>query len=225
MHRLLLVTFGLLLFSLVALPALAAETLPNPGSPAAEALPGNWFDGLIPLLAPALIALVKVFVPRIPKALLPWLAPLLGAAVDWVGQLAGLSAGNPVMGALLGAAGVAVREAVDQAKKTITNSGLPASSLLLVGMLFLALAFTGCKTKRPEGQIVSFTQRVIGIDASENAVNQTPQLRLGFVSTTYHVVPTGSNIAAPPVSSSIDLSHKPFATGITEQFSTGSAAK
>lgn len=93
-----------------------------------------------------------------------------------------------------------------------------------VALLFLGLCLGCVGCKAPQGQIISFTQRVIGIDASQNPANQTPQLRLGFVSTTYHVVPSGSNVTAPAVSSSIDLDHKPFATGIHEQFSTGPAA-
>lgn len=202
-------------------PALAAG--PEAGAPPAAAAPsslGNWFDSLIPVLAPLLVALIKVVIPRIPKPLLPLLATGLGVALDYIGQLTGVSAGNPILGAVLGAAGVGLREALDQTKKSLAGT---ASVVLL--FLALSFAFTGCASKRPPGQIVSFTQRVIGIDASENAVSQTPQLRLGFVSTTYHVVPTGSNITAPPVSSSIDLSHKPFATGINEQFSTGASAK
>lgn len=220
LRLLLLFGFALTLLPLLLLSVFAAG--PEAGAPPSVAAPvslGNWYDSLIPVLAPLLVALIKVVIPRIPKPLLPLLATGLGVALDYIGQLTGVSAGNPLLGAILGAAGVGLREALDQTKKSL------GAVSLLVALLGLSMAFTGCSSKRPPGQIISFTQRVIGIDASENAVNQTPQLRLGFVSTTYHVVPTGSNIVAPAVSSSIDLSHKPFATGITEQFSTGPAVK
>lgn len=216
---LVLLSFALVLAAVF--PAWAA--LPEASAPADSGVPaslGNWFDSLIPVLAPLLVALIKTVIPRVPKPLLPLLATGLGVGLDYLGQAAGLSASNPILGAVLGAAGVGLREALDQTKKSLAGT---ASVVVL--FLALSFAFTGCASKRPPGQIVSFTQRVIGIDASENAVSQTPQLRLGFVSTTYHVVPTATNIMAPPVSSSIDLSHKPFATGITEQFSTGASAK
>jgi hypothetical protein len=77
----------------------------------------NLWLSLIPILVPLLLALGKWFVPKIPKAWLPILAPVLGAGLDVLLHFAGLSAGNPMMGAILGSAGVGLREIVDQLRK------------------------------------------------------------------------------------------------------------
>lgn len=146
---------GLAVLGLLVLPALVFAATNDmaaltPADLTDDAVPVNWFDGLIPLLAPALIALVKYFVPKIPKPMLPWIAPLFGAGVDWLGSAAGLSSGNPVMGALLGAAGVAVREALDQAKKGLSPSN--AYSPLLLALLLPAVCLqTGCRSLDADG--------------------------------------------------------------------------
>ena len=75
--------------------------------------------GLIPLVVPILLWGLKGVVPLIPKFLLPILAPLLGAALEWIGYYAGVTSGNPVLGAVLGAAGVGLREVIDQIKRTL----------------------------------------------------------------------------------------------------------
>lgn len=93
------------------------------------ATPHSLFDVFIPFLAPILIAAVKFFVPQISKPLLPWLAPLFGAAIAWIANAAG-AATNPATGAILGAVGVAVREAYDQAKKGLKNGDGGEGSLL-----------------------------------------------------------------------------------------------
>jgi hypothetical protein len=56
-------------------------------------------------------------VPKIPKVALPVLAPILGAGLDILLHYAGSGTGNPVLGSMLGAAGVCVREVLDQVKK------------------------------------------------------------------------------------------------------------
>jgi len=112
-----------------------------------DAIPANWFDGLIPLAAPMLIALIKWALPRVPSYYLPWLAPLLGAGVDWIGSLAGLSAANPVMGALLGASGVAVREALDQAKKRMAQGGSLPSLFLILLLLIIVITAPAAASK------------------------------------------------------------------------------
>lgn len=67
---------------------------------------------LIPLATPLLTRYVKQLVPKIPKVGILILQPVLGA-------LLGALTGDPGTGALLGAGGVYVREAVDQTGKAL----------------------------------------------------------------------------------------------------------
>lgn len=86
--------------------------------------------GLIPVVTPVVIWAIRLAVPKIPKMMLPILAPLVGAAADIAAYYAGLSGLAPLWGALLGAVGVWLRELVDQAKKALGPSA--ALGLLLV---------------------------------------------------------------------------------------------
>lgn len=80
----------------------------------------------------------------------------------------------------------------------------------------------GCKI--PKGDIVSVTQSFIGIRVGQNPQTGTPQLDVGFVRTTFQIVPTSTNqIYAPPVNSSLSLDQKAFTTSIDEDFQTGGA--
>jgi hypothetical protein len=72
---------------------------------------------LIPMLVPMLVAVVKYYVPLLPKLWLPVLTPVLGAALDIVNYYIGLDSWGPMWGAFLGALGVFVREVYDQVKK------------------------------------------------------------------------------------------------------------
>jgi hypothetical protein len=78
--------------------------------------PALW-SSLIPLLVPLVIAAAKALVPQVPRWTLPILAPVLGAVAEIAGYYAGLTTGNPLLGAILGAAGVGLREIVDQLKR------------------------------------------------------------------------------------------------------------
>lgn len=83
----------------------------------------EWAHGIIPLIVPIVIAGVKALLPRVPVWVLPVLAPLLGAALDILSYYAGLvAASSPLLGAVLGGAGVAVREIQDQVRKTLVGS-------------------------------------------------------------------------------------------------------
>ena len=76
------------------------------------------WQGIIALVVPLLICGVKLLIPKVPKALLPILAPVFGAGLEIVLYSAGASgAANPVAGAILGGLGVWLREVVDQLKK------------------------------------------------------------------------------------------------------------
>lgn len=75
---------------------------------------------LVTTLVPIVIMLLKMAAPKIPKALLPILAILLPVVGDLIAYYTGLpsfGAGNPLIAAILGGAGVAVREVVDQLKQ------------------------------------------------------------------------------------------------------------
>ena len=70
---------------------------------------------LITVVTPLIIAGVKWVVPRVPKVLLPIVAPAVGVALSYVMSAMSTSV-NPWVGALLGLAGVGLREIVDQIK-------------------------------------------------------------------------------------------------------------
>lgn len=89
-------------------------------------------------------------------------------------------------------------------------------------VLLLVLICAGCKI--PPGDIVSVTQSFIGIRVGQNPQTQTPQLDIGFVRTTFQIVPTSTNhIYAPAVNSSLSLDQRAFSTSIDEMFLTGDA--
>lgn len=80
---------------------------------AAAAVPaGNWLMLIIPAVVPVVIAVIKFFIPKLPSVWLPILAPILGAVAELL-----LSGNFGVWGAVAGAAGVGLREIVDQLKK------------------------------------------------------------------------------------------------------------
>lgn len=88
--------------------------------------------------------------------------------------------------------------------------------------LLLLPLLTGCVLSKPNGNIVSVTQTVIGIRIGQNPVTQNPELELGFFRSTFQIVPTSSNmIHAPMVNSSLSLDQRAFSTSIDEVFTTG----
>lgn len=78
---------------------------------------------LIPVLVPLLIALLKGWAPKIPKRLLPIIAPLLGGVADAAIAWASGGTPNPLLGAALGSAGVGLREVVDQMRGQGSGAG------------------------------------------------------------------------------------------------------
>lgn len=77
--------------------------------------------------------------------------------------------------------------------------------------------------------VVSATESVFGMDISQSQVEQTPHVRIGFIRTQFHVVPTvrQSNefIWTPAVVSSIDVDSHVTSNRIEEDFATGKAAE
>lgn len=78
----------------------------------ATALPGIIVAGV-----PILLYIVKLLIPKIPKWLIPILAPVLGGLVDAAIAYGSGGTANPIVGAFLGSAGVGLREIIDQLKK------------------------------------------------------------------------------------------------------------
>ena len=72
------------------------------------------FPLLIPLAVPLLIAGLKWGITKLPGWLLPIIAPILGGLLDAGIAWATGQAANPLVGAILGSAGVGVRELKDQ---------------------------------------------------------------------------------------------------------------
>jgi hypothetical protein len=111
-------------------PAIAAEAGAAAASAApaatqsAPALSNAWLI-LIPALVPIIIAVIKLLLPRLPKVWLPILAPLLGAATEWL--LSGQFSQGTLLGAIAGAAGVGLREIVDQVKKLAAEPANPTA--------------------------------------------------------------------------------------------------
>jgi hypothetical protein len=73
---------------------------------------------LTPVIVPLVIALVKKFQPQIPSWVLPLAAPVLGVVIDVINSYALGQANNLIVAALLGLAGVGVREIKDQLTPT-----------------------------------------------------------------------------------------------------------
>ena len=116
-----LALFTLLFTPLALFAADGSATAPAPASPSP-------FTALIPLAVPVVIALLKNVMPKIPGVWLPILAPLLGAGADIVMHFAGVSTLGPLWGAVLGSAGVGLRELQDQLKQAVLPAPAPPTS-------------------------------------------------------------------------------------------------
>ncbi len=66
---------------------------------------------LIAVIVPLIVAGVKFFTPKLPAAVIPPLAIVLGIVADYIGSLLGVWQGNILVGLALGAAGIGLREA------------------------------------------------------------------------------------------------------------------
>ena len=119
-----LFTFALFTLLFTPLALFAADTSATAPAPAS---PGP-FTALIPLAVPVIIALLKNVMPKIPGVWLPILAPLLGAGADIVMHFAGVSTLGPLWGAVLGSAGVGLRELQDQVKQAVLPAPAPPTS-------------------------------------------------------------------------------------------------
>lgn len=111
------ITFGAVLFPIVV--TLTAQTNGVPVGGAPPASPLEWANLIITVLTPLVIAGLKWGIPKIPKALLPFIAPVVGVILDQVLAFTTAHQSNLVIGAIAGALGVWLREATVQAKAVI----------------------------------------------------------------------------------------------------------
>jgi len=111
LHRLVLLGAFVSLFSTFAVivPAHTSTTTTHPLFTAAGLV-----TLLTPVIVPLVIAGVKKVLPQIPTWLLPVLAPILGVVADLINSWASGAQTNLALAAVLGLAGVGVREVKDQ---------------------------------------------------------------------------------------------------------------
>jgi hypothetical protein len=109
--------FVVVLSLMAALTVLAqTNSVPIPG--ATNAVPNAELSKLLlAVIVPVVVALAKLVLPKLPSVSLPILAVALGAGADYVGALLGAWQGSFVVGAVLGSAGVGLREVADQLKQ------------------------------------------------------------------------------------------------------------
>lgn len=120
-----------------------------------------------------------------------------------------------ILGLFASVLGITLRSGMNNAVKLLALLLLPA----------LLLVTPGCRLGPADGRIVGVTQSVIGIDVGQAAADSVPHLRLGYVRSQFHIVPTGSNIYAPAVLSSMSLDNTFSHQVIDEDFATGGATR
>ena len=84
---------------------------------------------LTPVIVPLVLSLEAKITAKIPSWLKPIIATLIGVAVDTANHFITGHAFSPATGAILGAAGVGVREIVDQTKQQLTGSNQNVNSV------------------------------------------------------------------------------------------------
>ena len=119
----------------------------------------DWKTLFVPIviaLVPIIVALLKRFIPPSQAWLYPLLATGLGALLDTVSQYATGTSLGPRWGAVLGLAGVGLREVVDQLRNIRTGPGLRVLILLLVPLLLIGCA-SGTKALIVSGESLDAT--------------------------------------------------------------------
>lgn len=108
----------------VALLLLAASVIAQTNTPPAPVpVPGPNGQGLllalIPVIVPVIVAFLKWAIQFLPSWSLPIIASALGEVINYVSGLAGGPTTSVLNGLMLGAAGVGLREVVDQVRSKI----------------------------------------------------------------------------------------------------------
>ncbi len=94
-------------------------------------------------------------------------------------------------------------------------------------LLALLLALTGCTTIYQSDKITVIKTRFFGLAVSYNPANQLPEVKLGYGSMVYQILPTSTNqLYAPPYVDAFDLGQalNPFSTKIIENTAMGNTA-
>jgi hypothetical protein len=104
-------------------PLLASAATTGTSTAATSPPSPNWLSALIPILVPISIAGLKLVLPKLPTWTLPAIvAPLLGTLADLALHYAGVPTLGPAWGAILGSAGVGLREIQDQVKQQLAST-------------------------------------------------------------------------------------------------------
>lgn len=199
---LLLLTIGLALSMAWVLGAVPDSAPVPPEAPVTTAM--GWAALLIPLATPILIAAVKQLLPKIPRVALPVAAPLIGAVLQIVLNYAGMTDADTLTGMVLGAAGVALREAVDQVKK-LGGAVIAPWSIGMLMLLLLSGCLTGCVSgKGFQGLFPEKDARMRGVTLILATPWGTQTVKIDEVDT--RVNPGGSNPlpALPPAAADVD---------------------
>lgn len=117
-----------------------------PSGPVAATPTLDWLTLLTPLLVPLVLGAWKKWATDIPGWATPLLAPLLGGGLTVIEHYTGAPGVNPLVGVVLGLAGVGVRELQDQVRKTVTPANATPILFLMGTLSFLA---GGCAALAP----------------------------------------------------------------------------
>lgn len=162
---------SLLLFFVTAVCLSAADSVQSSGSGASGFLRSHAAKLWIPLLVPSLIASLKAVWPRVPRVALPFLCPLLGAGLSFVGPLVGQEI-DLGLAAALGAIGNWLREAYDQSRKSLDAVANQIAGYTMAACLLVPLgARAGSGQDDPIARRINispFASYRISDDASRN---------------------------------------------------------
>lgn len=115
---------------LVCLTALTITTLGQTNAPvpipgATDAVPDVALSKLLlAVIVPVVVMLGKTLV-KLPKASIPVIAIALGAAADYIGALLGAWQGSWIVGAVLGSAGVGLRQVGHELSNLYSGTASP----------------------------------------------------------------------------------------------------
>ena len=110
--------YRIAMFSLMfVMLAFASVAFAQDGPPDPKAALAHSIELLTPVLVPFIVWITRSAIPKIPSMMLPILASVLGVVVTQIGALATGGHYGVIGGALLGLAGVGVREVLNQVIK------------------------------------------------------------------------------------------------------------
>ncbi len=100
-----------------------------------------------------------------------------------------------------------------------------AAVVALGALAALALGAAGCATAIGSGKVIAVTERGFGLKLAQQTQNQTPEVMLGFFSSTVELIPTSTNAAiqTPDYANTFSLgqSGAPFVFDVNETTASG----